>query len=368
MTGGRTAAGAGVCKHRHVLVPHPVRSRSTAGIRGATLGGVLLVLVLAGGGIAGCGATTTTNSSPSTSTSTSTNVSSNRSTSAPTTSTTSMTGSRTSAPPAVPAAGAYLGAWLDPSPTGGGSFAGEQQAVSAVRGAAGRSLSILHLYIGWDSPAPVAELQAIAADGSIPLLDWGCAPDGPEVADGAYDARITAFAAALKEYGGPVLLRWCWEMNLVQSHPQVGGPSAFVDGWDHIRSIFTSTGATNVSFVWCPALTGVDPAPYFPGASEVDWIGVDGYDRNGHQTFTTLFGSFYWQWDGLGKPMMVAETGSAGPAQTAYIDSIGTDMPRLPGFKAVVYFDAAGPLNSWVFTPAGLQAFAGLARNPYFAP
>ena len=345
-----------MCKHRPVSVPPASRSRRTPGVSRARLGGVLIVVVLAGGGIAGCGAAATTNPPPSTASGTSPS------------STPSTTGSGTSAPPAVPATGAYLGAWLNPSPDGRGSFAGEQQAASAVRPAAGRPLGILHLYLGWNEPAPVADLRAIAEGGSIPLLDWGCAPDGPEVAEGIYDAQITAFATALKEYGGPVLLRWCWEMNLVRIHPQVGGPTGFTTAWDHIRSIFTSTGAANVSFVWCPALTGVDPAPYFPGATEVDWIGVDGYDRDGLQSFATLFGSFYQQWEGLGKPMMVAETGSSGAAQPAYIDSIGTDMPALPGFKAVVYFDAAGPLGSWTLTPAGFQAFVGLARDPYFAP
>jgi hypothetical protein len=258
---------------------------------------------------------------------------------------------------------------LNPSAAGSGSsFADEQEDLPVVRAAIGRPLGLLHLYVGWDAPVPMADLRAIAADGSVPLLDWGCAPDGPEVAGGVDDTRIGAFASALRDYGGPVLLRWCWEMNLVRSHPQVGGPSGFIGAWDHIRSIFTSTGATNVSFVWCPALTGVDPAPYFPGTSEVDWIGVDGYDRDGLQTFASLFTDFYQQWHGLGKPMMVAETGSTGPAQAGFIDSIGTDTPTLPGIKAVVYFDATGPLASWQFTPSGLQAFARLARDPYFAP
>ena len=123
-----------------------------------------------------------------------------------------------------------------------------------------------------------------------------------------------------------------------------------------------------MAFVWCPALTGVDPQPYFPGAAEVDWIAVDGYDRDGTQTFGSLFAPFYRTWVGQGKPMMVAETGAAGADQAAFIDSIGTDAPTMPGVKAVAYFDAPGPLENWQFTPAGLQAFARLAAQPYFQP
>jgi len=49
---------------------------------------------------------------------------------------------------------------------------------------------------------------------------------------------------------------------------------------------------------------------------------------------------------------MVAETGAAGEAQPAYIGSIGTGAPTLPSVKAVVYFDAPGPLDTWQLTPA----------------
>ncbi len=150
--------------------------------------------------------------------------------------------------------------------------------------------------------------------------------------------------------------------------PNSGGPSGFTSAWSHIRALFRRAGATNVAFVWCPGLAGVDPRPYFPGADEVDWIGVDGYDRDGAQTFASLFTPYYRTWVGEGKPMMVAETGSAGAAQPSFIDSIGTGAPALPAVKAVAYFDAPGPAAPWQFTPAGLGAFARLAAQPYFQP
>jgi beta-mannanase len=214
----------------------------------------------------------------------------------------------------------------------------------------------------------VADLAAITANGSIPLLDWGCADNGTQVASGADDEQITAYAQALKAFGKPVFLRWCWEMNLVESHPEVGGPSGFVTAWVHIWTLFHQVGATNVSFVWCPALTGVDPAPYYPGNPYVDWIGVDGYDRSGTSTFADIFSAFYQQWAGHGKPMMVAETGSASADQADYLQSVGSGMPTLPQFKAIVYFDAGGPAANWQLQGSGLAAFGVLARDPYFNP
>jgi beta-mannanase len=211
-------------------------------------------------------------------------------------------------------------------------------------------------------------LTAVTANGSIPLLDWGCAVSGAEVASGTDDAQITAYARSLESFGQPVLLRWCWEMNLVRAHQEIGGSTAFVSAWRHIWTIFHQVGATNVSFVWCPALSGVDPAPYYPGDGYVGWIGVDGYDRTGTSTFGSLFTPFYTQWAGHSLPMMVAETGARPPNQVGFLQSIATDAPSLPELKAVVYFDAPGPEGTWSLHGPGLAAFAALARNPYFQP
>jgi hypothetical protein len=276
----------------------------------------------------------------------------------------------TAPPPAVPTTGAYLGAWLHPVPhgTGGPAFAVEQRTLPTVRAAIGRAPAVLHVYTAWSDPAPVSSLAAVAAAGSIPMVDWGCGPDVTAIPDGTDDATITAFARALRAAGTPVLLRWCWEMNLVHAHPQIPSPSDFTAAWQHVRSLFRSAGATNVSFVWCPALSGVDPAPYYPGDGSVDWIGIDGYDRDGTRTFTSLFGPFAGTWAPHGKPLIVAETGAAGSSQPGFIDSIRTGMPTLPAYKAVVWFDAPGPALDWSFTPAGLEAFAALARDPYFSP
>ena len=291
-------------------------------------------------------------------------------TSTPSTPTTSTQAGSGLHPPAVPATGAYLGAWLHPVPTatGGPSFTVEQRNVPAVRAVTGRALGILHVYTPWARPAPVADLGAIAADGSVPLLDWGCAPDGAAVATGADDRRIIAYARALKAYGRPLFLRWCWEMNLVRAHPGVGGPPGFVSAWVHIWDLFHQAGATNVAFVWCPALNGVDPAPYYPGDAYVDWIGVDGYDQDGSTTFAGLFSGFVRLWAGHGKPIMVAETGAPAPDQPAYLQSIARGLPLLPEVKAVVYFDASGPTADWQLAGPGLTAFGALARTPSVDP
>jgi hypothetical protein len=268
--------------------------------------------------------------------------------------------------PVAPATGAYLGAWLQPntSQPGTGTFAGEQGALAQVQGALGRPLPLLHLYVGWDAAAPVARLHAIQANGSIPILDWGCPPSAAAVASGSEDAHIVQMASALRTDGRPLFLRWCWEMNLVTAHPGVDGPTTFVAAWRHIWTLFHDHGVSNAAFVWCPALRGRNPAPYFPGDAQVDWIGVDGYDNAGVGDFASVFGTFYATWSGQGKPMMVGETGAPAASQVAYLDSAGRELPTMPAFKAWVYFDAVGPTNDWRLTPAGLQALVRLSQSP----
>ncbi len=219
-------------------------------------------------------------------------------------------------------------------------------------------------------------MQKIVDQGAIPLVSWGCASTAA-VASGQYDQLITSYATALKAFGHPVLLRWFWEMNLrvAKDVACIGsnGPAGFVSAWIHVWNIFHQVGATNVSFVWCPGISGgqIESAQYFPGAAYVDWIGADGYDRKdqGAQAFAQVFGAWYSAYAAYGKPMMVGETGATATDQAAYLQGIGSALPsQFPDIKALVYFDAPGPADLWVLTPDGLQAYGQLARSPYFSP
>jgi beta-mannanase len=174
-----------------------------------------------------------------------------------------------------------------------------------------------------------------------------------------------------------VLLRWFWEMNLsVPKDVQClgsGGPTGFVSAWIHIWNIFHQVGATNVSFVWNPGVTGgvAQMAPFFPGAAYTDWIGADGYDRKdqGAAGFGQVFGPWYAAYSGYAKPMMIGETAATASDQASYLQGIAGTLPsQFPLVKALVYFDAQGPAASWVLTPEGLQAYRQLASSSYFSP
>jgi hypothetical protein len=280
----------------------------------------------------------------------------------------------------VPANGSYLGAWVNPSGQKAGQAPGGPAAyiagqLSGFGAAVGHRPALVHVYTAFARPVPVKALQAVSAAGATPLLDWNCT-DTAQVASGADDAHITAYARSLKAYGSPVLLRWFWEMNLPIRKDLTclgsGGPSTYVAAWRHIWTLFQQVGVPNVAFVWCPGISAgvASMAPFYPGASYVDWIGVDGYVVRGAGAgaFTRLFGPWYAAYAGQGKPLMLAETGAMAGQQAPYLQDIGATWPaQYPAMKALVYYDAPGPRGDWSLDAAGQQAYGALADSAYFS-
>jgi hypothetical protein len=255
----------------------------------------------------------------------------------------------------------------------GGGGQNELPQLASFQQQVGRAMAILHIYAGFRVPAPVSALNTVWDNGSIPLLDWGCAPP-TDVTSGQDDAVITAYADALKAWGHPVLLRWFWEMNIPASNKKcpIQNPAQYVAAWRHIWTIFHQQGVSNVSFVWCPGIGGgLDTfASYYPGDQYVDWIAVDGYLRRprGPQPFSALFGAWYAQWASHAKPMMIGETGAQGALQAPYIENVAAVLPtRFPQIKAFVYFDAPGPAGPWQLSGDGLSAFTQMGASSYFS-
>jgi beta-mannanase len=287
-------------------------------------------------------------------------------------------------PPPIPSKGAYLGAYVKARPSANlGAQREELRELPSFDRTVGRRLRIVHIYTAWKNPAPVQEMTTVSSDGAFPLVDWSCSDSDASVAAGGDDALIRAYARALKAYGKPVFLRWFWEMNFTGTSATgvqavrdrrclgVNGASGYVAAWRHIWSIFRGVGATNVAFVWCPGLGGqADPVNFYPGSAYVDWIGIDGYDRQGlgEHGFSTLFATFYKTYLAEGKPIMVAETAATAADQAQYLQGILTSAPLFPDIKAVVYYDAAGPAANWALGDSGLIAFSRLARSSYFQP
>lgn len=287
-------------------------------------------------------------------------------------------------PPTIPNNKAYLGAFINPEHLGlgeSGSIPGSNviQQLPAFNQLIGQHVAIVHFYAPMKTPLPTSTLNSIYANGSIPMISWGCA-DVSAISAGQYDNTINSYANGLKAVGKPVFLRWYWEMNQMNAAGKTpagsncngynNGPG-YIAAWRHIYTLFHKDGATNVAFVWCPGYSGGNFSTYYPGDQYVDWIGLDRYERttNGQKmlSYSDMYSSFYQEWIGHNKPYMIAETAAMGSSdQSQYISSIISQASSLPNIKAFVWFDSTGPAGDWSLQGNGVDGFKSLAQSTYF--
>src|SRR5205823_10852101 len=109
-------------------------------------------------------------------------------------------------------------------------------------------------------------LDRIRAYGAVPLVTWepwdwqkGLAqPDFAlaRISGGAFDDYARAWAAAAKQWGRPLYVRFAPEMNgdWRPWSERVNGnhPGDFVAAWRHLHDLFAAAGASNVRWVWSP--------------------------------------------------------------------------------------------------------------------
>ncbi len=292
------------------------------------------------------------------------------------------------------------GAWI------GKQFTGTEapwdwNAVTAFeqRNAGAKHLAALH----WSSPFystawcggycsfQRSMFEKVRNHGVVPFFSW--ANNGvsdASVAAGARDSYIRSWASAAKSWGHPLFLRYAWEMNgswftWGVGNGALGQPNTaadYVAAWRHVHDIFTSVGATNVTWVWCP---NVDPsgkfanlASIYPGDSYVDWTCLDGYNSNDPWTsFADLFGGTYDKVMQIApsKPMILGEVGSteSGGSKAQWLSDMFSALPtRFPNVRGLLWFDkyesGLSNYSDWPVesSPSSSAAFvAGIAFSAF---
>ncbi|MEP6987356.1 MAG: glycosyl hydrolase, partial [Chloroflexota bacterium] len=280
-----------------------------------------------------------------------------------------------------------------------------------------KKMSIIAWGAPWEYPAgTMLKFQKLYFDnvrnhGSIPLLDWSSmAPGGAaqpkykltNITRGDFDAFITQWATDAKNWAHPLFLRFDWEMNGNWQFPwssQLNGnkPADYIAAWRHVHDIFTRVGANNVTWVWAPNISTWNTIPLaqlYPGASYVDWVGLDGYNFYTKQampweTFSQIYSGAptlvsnskdsYTEITNVapGKPLMITEFasvefGDGGTKKAQWItDALSSAIPnRYPAIKAIVYFNwnAGNPALTWPVgtSVASKNAFATAIANPLY--
>ena len=187
----------------------------------------------------------------------------------------------------------------------------------------------------------------------------------------AYKHAIQLDRDKVKAFGGQVILSIDHEMN---GNWETWGyehqsPAAFVAAWRHVVTIFRKQGARNVTWLWTVNITDrqndvTEPAPWWPGSSYVNWVGIDGYYYSPSTVFSSLFGATIADVRELTHdPILIAETGAAISAdQSAKIGDLFLGV-RTFGLLGFVLFDQDGvhETQSWrISSPA---AYAALRQD-----
>jgi beta-mannanase len=243
-------------------------------------------------------------------------------------------------------------------------------------------------------------MENVREHGSIPFLSWSSQsiPTQREesdyqlsdVAGGAYDSYIREFATDAAKWGHPFFLRFNWEMNGNWFPWGVGanGNSAadYVAAWRHVHDIFTSVGATNATWVWCPNVDpGNDFAPLdslYPGDSYVDWTCLDGYNwgtaPNSPNKWASVDNLFRSTYDEIveriapSKPMIIGETASSeyGGSKAAWISELLAKIPsEYPQVHGLLWFEKFDDGMDWPLetSASATSAFAAGIQSPAYA-
>ena len=214
-------------------------------------------------------------------------------------------------------------------------------------------ITVISAYLTAGKAVPASLIAAANRDDAELLVTWepDGGSDGPDqpahrltaVIHGSYDASLRTLVAQLRQVRAGAILRPMPEMN-TPWHAWSGtangnSPSRFVSAWRHVRRVVDSTaGGSHIQMLWSPYAWSIPDdsankiAAYFPGRSEVDLVGVDGYNfgNRGNVTWTdpgSIFGTAYSQIESLAdKPFWIAETGSTadGGDKAGWILSLST--------------------------------------------
>ena len=269
--------------------------------------------------------------------------------------------------PATPQS--YLGVYASGVPA---SYGG----VTSFAHDTGASPDVVMYYSGWFESFPRSFATSAAEHGAVPLVQMD--PTGvsvAKIASGEYDAYLSSFAEAIRAYRYPVILSFGHEMNGSWYSWGYGhtSPAVFVAAWRHIVTVFRALGARNVTWLWTVNIINDTrrgriprPAPWWPGNSYVNWVGIDGYYLKPSWKFAPLFGPTIAAVHALtSDPILIGETSAATAAgQSAKIANLFAGIHAY-GLLGFVWFDSQ---DFRISSPAAFAAFGQGAKTTYTRP
>lgn len=169
------------------------------------------------------------------------------------------------------------------------------------------------------------------------------------IAEGRYDANMTAVCEILGQLQSPVTLRFMHEMDDDNGQFIWAGwePEEYIDAYRSMIDLCRAD-APNITVMWSP-LGDEGMEDYYPGDDYADLVGLtvfglqawDQAKEGGDRSFDDIFAPRYARAERFGKPVVVAELGYVGqaPYVADWDASVRQDKPEYPNLVGVVYFN-----------------------------
>ena len=251
----------------------------------------------------------------------------------------------------------YIGLF---SPSAPSSYSG----LASFREATGVRPNIASYYSGWFEPFWTSFAKSASQHGAVPLVQIDPTDVSvAAIAAGRYDRYLVGYAKSVRAYGDPVILSFGHEMNgtWYSWGRRETPPTVFIAAWRHIVTVFRTARARNVTWLWTvnvikPRARRAAPAAWWPGASYVTWVGIDGYYDTPSELFTSVFGPTITAVRGVTQdPIIIAEAAASPSAgQPAKIADLFAGV-RAYGLLGFVWFDATA--QYLITSPAAIAAF-----------
>ncbi|HEX6468292.1 MAG TPA: hypothetical protein VF069_04295 [Streptosporangiaceae bacterium] len=208
---------------------------------------------------------------------------------------------------------------------------------------------VANTYLAWGQPWPSDFVAAAKADGAIPFIEIEAWEGGPSFDKTPQFSNIAADGDSADSYcgannntncatwlsslgtsaaatGGPVIFTFAHEFNIPDQYPWAAKDTGscgsspctaaqWIAAWDKVRSMINAGANGKAYFMWVPGAYNLDdssivnPAPYWPGASNVDMVGVDGYPQSqfGKTNFANTLQTTYDIIQGLSGESTIAQ-------------------------------------------------------------
>lgn len=169
------------------------------------------------------------------------------------------------------------------------------------------------------------------------------------IAEGRYDANMTAVCEILGQLQSPVTLRFMHEMDDDNGQFIWAGwePEEYIEAYRSMIDLCRAD-APNITVMWSP-LGDEGMEDYYPGDDYADLVGLtvfglqawDQAKEGGDRSFDDIFAPRYARAESFGKPVVVAELGYVGqaPYVADWDASVRQDKPEYPNLVGVVYFN-----------------------------